>query len=107
MCVCVGGGGGGLVLVLLCIINPFKPNGLSRFYQMDQSISVLIGIFHLYSNFKANSGDPDQTPRSMTSDLGLQCSPMSHKKDARLIWVNPFKPNGISHFYQLDESISV
>ena len=22
------------------------------------------------------------------SDLGLHCLPMSHKKDARLIWVN-------------------
>ena len=24
----------------------------------------------------------------MASDLGLHCLPMSHKKDARLIWVN-------------------
>ena len=24
------------------------------------------------------------------SDLGLPCLPMSHKKDARLIWVNIF-----------------
>ena len=36
----------------------------------------------------ANSGDPDQTLRSAPSDLGLHCLPMSHKKDARLIWVN-------------------
>ena len=27
-------------------------------------------------------------PRSTASDLGLHCFPMSHKKDARLIWVN-------------------
>ena len=27
-------------------------------------------------------------PRSAASDLGLHCFPMSHKKDARLIWVN-------------------
>ena len=27
-----------------------------------------------------NSGDPDQTPHYLTSDLGLRCLPMSHKK---------------------------
>ena len=44
----------------------------------------------------ANSGDPDQMPRSAASDLGLHCLPMSHKKDARLIWVNEgFVPAGI------------
>ena len=26
-------------------------------------------------------------PHSAASDLGLHCWPMSHKKDARLIWV--------------------
>ena len=31
---------------------------------------------------------PDQTPHSVASDLGLHYLPMSHKKDARLIWVN-------------------
>ena len=36
----------------------------------------------------ANSGDPDQTPHSAASDLGLHCLHMSHKKDVRLIWVN-------------------
>ena len=36
---------------------------------------------------QANSGDPDQTPHSVASDLGLHCLPMSHKKDARHIWV--------------------
>ena len=36
---------------------------------------------------QANSGDPDQTPHSLASDLGLHCLPMSHKKDARHIWV--------------------
>ena len=45
------------------------------------------GLLHFYSNFdrKANNADPDQTPRSAVSDLGLLCLPMSHKKDARLI----------------------
>ena len=30
----------------------------------------------------ANSADLDQTPRTVASDLGLHCLPMSHKKDA-------------------------
>ena len=37
---------------------------------------------------QATSGDPDQTPRTVASDLGLQQLPMSQKKDAGLIWVN-------------------
>ena len=36
----------------------------------------------------ANSGDPEQTPHSLTSNLGLNCLPMSQKWDTRLIWVN-------------------
>ena len=28
----------------------------------------------------------DQTPHLVASDLGLYCLPMSHKKDASLIW---------------------
>ena len=36
---------------------------------------------------KANSEDPDQTPRSAASDLCLHCLPMSNKKDTRLICV--------------------
>ena len=36
---------------------------------------------------QANSGDPDQTPHFVASDLGLHYLPMSHKKDARHIWV--------------------
>ena len=36
----------------------------------------------------ANTGELNQTPRFAASDLVLHCLPMSHKKDARLIWVN-------------------
>ena len=36
---------------------------------------------------QANSGDPDQTPHFVVSDLGLHYLPMSHKKDARHIRV--------------------
>ena len=47
------------------------------------------GSFHFYLIFnRANCEDPDQTPHSAASDLGLPCLPMSHKKDARLIRVN-------------------
>ena len=38
-----------------------------------------------------NIGNPDQTPRSAASDLGLRRLSMPHKKDARLIWVNKHK----------------
>ena len=35
---------------------------------------------------KQTSVDPDQTPHSVASDLGLHCLPRSQKRDARLIW---------------------
>ena len=36
----------------------------------------------------ANSGDPDQTPHSATSDLGLHCLPITLLGVSRLQWVN-------------------
>ena len=30
---------------------------------------------------QANSGDPDQTPQSLASDLGLHCLPLLKKRD--------------------------
>ena len=35
----------------------------------------------------ANSVDPDQIPRSASSDFGLHCLPKSHLWDARHKWV--------------------
>ena len=35
----------------------------------------------------ANSGEPDQMPRTAVFDLDLHHLPMSHKKDAMLIWI--------------------
>ena len=35
----------------------------------------------------ANSGDPDQTPRSAASDLGLHCLPIILLRVYRLKWV--------------------
>ena len=38
---------------------------------------------------------------SVSSDLILDCLLMSHKRDARLIWVNPFdNENCVSVFWQ-------
>ena len=38
----------------------------------------------------ANSGDPDQTPRSAASDLGLPCLPVTLLRVSRLQWVNEY-----------------
>ena len=35
----------------------------------------------------ANSGDPDQTPRSAASDLGLHCLPVIRLGVSSLQWV--------------------
>ena len=43
------------------------------------------------SELNANSVDPDQTPRSAASELGLYCSPMSLLWDARLKRVKPYR----------------
>ena len=40
------------------------------------------------TNLFANSGDPDQTPRSAASELGLQCLPITILLVSRLQWVN-------------------
>ena len=40
----------------------------------------------------ANRIAPDGTPCFAASHLGLFCLPMSHKNDARLIWVNFVPP---------------
>ena len=55
-------------------------------------ISIQIYEYTLYEN----SGDPERTPRSLASDLGLHCLPMSHRKDARLIWVKHLPKSQIS-----------
>ena len=45
-------------------------------------------IFYFSMKFmEANRLVPDRTPRFAASHLGLLCLPMSHKKDARRIWV--------------------
>ena len=50
---------------------------------------MLGGIFHFYLNFdRTFYKQTVKTLRSLASDLDLHCLPMSHKKDAMLIWVN-------------------
>ena len=39
----------------------------------------------------ANSGDPDQTPHSAASDLGLHCLPITLLRVSRLQWVKLLK----------------
>ena len=50
---------------------------------------------------QANSGDPDQTPHSVASDLSLHCLPMFHKKDARHILVK--KSNYFAYLIRVAE----
>ena len=84
-------------ICILCLqeyLNANKPNGLSHPYTLGESIChlrVSVYFFHFCSMFlkflQAKSKDLDQTPHNAASDLGLHCLPMSHKRDARLIWV--------------------
>ena len=46
-------------------------------------------LFAYVPQKKTNIGDPDQTPRYVTSDLGPYCLHMSHKKTLGL-WVKQF-----------------
>ena len=67
------------------VINPFMPNGLFYNHSLDRSISsirvsgqfLLFPCFIEIHVFNENSVDPDQTPRSSASDLGLNCLPVS------------------------------
>ena len=49
----------------------------------------MINIFlEKMANPFANSGDPDQTPRSAASDLGLHCLPSTLVRVSQLQWVS-------------------
>ena len=76
-------------------MNPHLPSGPVHPYQLDESIYNFRGgwctfsfLFYFeYIFLLANREDPDQTPRSTASDLGLHCLPMSQKWDIMFIWV--------------------
>ena len=89
------------------ILNPFKPNGISYYYQLDQSISVLRVVgWYFYSNLNRTickqTVETDQMSHFAASDLGLHCLPMSLIKDTRLIWVK----DGIVNFMGSQTGIS-
>ena len=57
-------------------------------------------MFHFSMKIKiANRIAPDGTPRFAASHLGLFCLPMSHKKDASLIWVDVSVPSVCADYY--------
>ena len=61
--------------------GPFPAEGVS-------GLLLLLPYFINISVFNTNSVDPDQTPRSVASDLGLHCLPVSILWDAKYKWVN-------------------
>ena len=84
--------------VVTGLANPFKPNGISHCYQLEQSISVKGGwvVFFIFIQILKETsvnkpGEPDQTLHFAASDLVLQCLRTSHEKDARLKWVKQKK----------------
>ena len=62
----------------------------------------------------ANSADPDEMPPYVAFHLGLHCLPkhlllvskMKRVKINKNLQSNPFKPNGLSSPYHLEESIT-
>ena len=68
------------------LVNSLMPNGFFYRHSSDRSIFIMRGVwlvfiitmFYRNSYTKtANSVDSDQTPRSVASDLGLHCLPLS------------------------------
>ena len=70
------------------------PSGI-LYLSLDESITnlrgvcfvVLVSCFIEIHVLNANSVDPDLSPHSVASDLGLHCLPMSLLWDARHKWV--------------------
>ena len=56
--------------------NPFPIKGMPGKF-------LLVPCYKEIPVFDANSVDPDQTPHSPPSDLGLHCLPVSHLLEAR------------------------
>ena len=84
------------VFFLLFFPHFIENNGLSHPYHLHKSIFIFRCIGSIFFSFlfhfsmkimSANRIAPDGTPRYAASHLGKLCLPLSHKKDARLIWV--------------------
>ena len=75
-------------------INPLVTNGLFHPYHLNEPTFIFRGVRSvvLCSFFDENNSSnriaPDETQRIAASHLGLFCLHMSHKNDARLIWVH-------------------
>ena len=90
-------------LNLLICFNPFLPSGFFYYNSLDLSISNIRGVWLDFINtmfyrnlcIYANSVDPDQTPRSAASELGLRCLQMTLLWDARLYWVKLNMPSRV------------
>ena len=74
------------------------PSGLFYLNSLERSISYVRSVWLVLlllvllcsveiSELNANSVNPDQTPRSVASDLGIHCFLMCLLWDARLKWV--------------------
>ena len=69
----------------MCGFNPYMPSGLFYLNSLDRFISYIGGVWLVFnitmfsgvSELNATSVDPYQTPRSVASDLGLHCFPVS------------------------------
>ena len=77
-------------MLTLCRLNE-----LSNTVYWKILISILVGyVIYIFlgknAELLANSGDPDQTPRSATPDLGMHCLPITFLGVSRLQWVKAF-----------------
>ena len=83
-------------------------NELSHTIYWNILISIIgmsghvIWIFLEKTELFANSGDPDQTPRSAASDLGLHCLQINLLRFSRLQWVN-----GNEHTFREGNSVKL
>ena len=53
------------------------------------------------AKLSANNGDPDQTPRSVASDMGLHCLPFTIMGVSRLQWVKVFLASKGPTFFRI------
>ena len=77
------------LLTHLCRVNSSTKH-FGHFLFNIRSVWLLLLLpcsIEIYA-FIAISEDPDQTPRSAASDLGLHCLPVSLLCDAKHKWVN-------------------
>ena len=80
------------------------PSGFFYFNSLGKFITYIRGVWLVFfllllscfieiSKLHVNSVDPHQTTRSVASDLGPNCLPMSLLWEARLIWVKISEPS--------------